>query len=106
MQKSKQKKTKPNIFSLIITAGIAIWIIYSVVNSEDSSIIDKTASEELPVRKPAVAGSFYNSDGIRLKEQIEGFFDAVSLETNGAIKILISPHAGYEYSGQVAAYGC
>ena len=57
-------------------------------------------------REPAVAGAFYPFDPDVLKEQIEGFLDNVPEEKiGGEIIALISPHAGYIYSGQVAAFG-
>lgn len=52
------------------------------------------------LRKPAVAGQFYQSSAQSLKEQIESLID------NKAIKIdavaCMVPHAGYMYSGSVA----
>ncbi len=58
------------------------------------------------IRKPAVAGTFYSDDPTALKEQIDFFLE--NLEENeieGDIYGIISPHAGYMYSGQVAAAG-
>lgn len=58
-------------------------------------------------RYPAFAGSFYTSDSEMLKKQIEGFIETSRdepVEIDGKIYGLISPHAGYVYSGQVAAY--
>ena len=61
------------------------------------------------VRKPAVAGSFYPGDPEELQKIITAYLDAagpVSKEyDNDKIMGIISPHAGYVYSGPVAAYG-
>lgn len=58
------------------------------------------------VREPAVAGSFYPSDKKELSLLIDEYLNNADLpEISGNIKALIVPHAGYEYSGQVAAYG-
>lgn len=54
------------------------------------------------IRHPAVAGSFYPADPERLKTMIAHFFDEVE-ETPQAPKAIIAPHAGYVYSGPVAA---
>lgn len=63
-------------------------------------------SEREEIREPAVAGSFYPNDPVVLKKQIKGFFNNVPEEKiEGKITALISPHAGYMYSGQVAAFG-
>ena len=65
-----------------------------------------TGSSNQPVRASAVAGAFYTADPDDLTAQIRGFLATVPAKTlPGTIKALISPHAGYVYSGQVAAYG-
>ena len=59
------------------------------------------------VRKPIVAGLFYPSNKTQLKNTIFKLFKDTSTETiNGHSIGLISPHAGYEYSGRIAAEGC
>jgi len=56
-------------------------------------------------RKPAVAGSFYPSNPQRLEGMINGYLeDAKSIQIKGGIVGIVSPHAGYVYSGPVAAY--
>jgi AmmeMemoRadiSam system protein B/AmmeMemoRadiSam system protein A len=66
----------------------------------------KTDGERGYIREPAVAGAFYPSDPVLLKGQIKDFLSNVKKERiDGRIVALISPHAGYMYSGQVAAFG-
>lgn len=63
-------------------------------------------------RKPAVAGYFYESDEDLLKERINWCYNhpvgpgriPTKLGNKRSIKGLISPHAGYEFSGPVAAF--
>ncbi|MCK0513100.1 AmmeMemoRadiSam system protein B [Aromatoleum buckelii] len=56
------------------------------------------------IRPAAVAGYFYPEDPHALRAQIgEMLAAAVPLETVSAPKALIVPHAGYVYSGPVAA---
>lgn len=58
------------------------------------------------VWEPQAAGRFYPGNEIALKDQINIFFKNVPNRTSkGKPFALISPHAGYQYSGQVAAYG-
>ncbi len=58
------------------------------------------------VRKPAVAGSFYPADAKRLGAMIDKYIgEAVLPSGDGDIVAVVSPHAGYIYSGPVAAYG-
>jgi len=57
------------------------------------------------VRKPAVAGQFYPGDPVTLTKELSDFFKRARKEpVPGKIVALISPHAGYMYSGQVAAH--
>lgn len=58
------------------------------------------------LRLPAVAGQFYPEDKKKLAKMIDGFLSkAEAPELGGEIFGLLLPHAGYPYSGQVAAYG-
>jgi MEMO1 family protein len=56
------------------------------------------------VRLPAVAGSFYPSDPAQLTKLVDGFLAAAPSPQIKDLVAIVSPHAGYEYSGQVAAY--
>jgi len=57
------------------------------------------------VKEPSVAGTFYPADKKELKETVENFLSrAEKGKRDGRIIAIISPHAGYQYSGQVAAY--
>jgi len=56
------------------------------------------------IRPPAVAGSFYPADPVRLAASVRQMLDAVPTPPQGAVpKALIVPHAGHVYSGPVAA---
>lgn len=55
------------------------------------------------VRTPAVAGLFYPADAAELQAQVEHFLDGVASSTESPPKAIIAPHAGYIYSGPVAA---
>jgi len=55
------------------------------------------------VRPPAVAGMFYPSDADALRAEIADCLAAVEPEDGPAPKAIIAPHAGYVYSGPVAA---
>ena len=60
------------------------------------------------VREPAVAGQFYPEDPGELQALVDGLLQEVSCREDAAPKALIAPHAGYVYSGAVAAaaYAC
>jgi len=58
------------------------------------------------VKHPNAAGTFYPQDAVELSRMIDGFLEAAKPEpVQGEILALISPHAGYGYSGQAASYG-
>ena len=57
------------------------------------------------IRKSVIAGSWYPGSAAVLKAQIKEFLGNTPTEAvDGKIVALVSPHAGYTYSGQVAAY--
>lgn len=56
------------------------------------------------IRDSIVAGSFYPDDPYVLKMQIQDYLNNAAFLNIDNIKALICPHAGYIYSGQVAAY--
>jgi hypothetical protein len=57
------------------------------------------------VRKPAVAGMFYPAEGAELQHMVSDMLAAVAPpdKSESAPKALIVPHAGYIYSGPIAA---
>ncbi len=56
------------------------------------------------IRSPVVAGSFYPGDAAELKSFIDNSLKKASeVKLDGKIVAVISPHAGYKFSGQVAA---
>lgn len=60
------------------------------------------------VRPAAVAGSFYPADGPALARLVRGLLDEAAgrLPTDlGPVEALVLPHAGYVYSGAIAALG-
>ncbi|MGQ9608500.1 MAG: AmmeMemoRadiSam system protein B [bacterium] len=64
-----------------------------------------SSGEYEQIRKPAVAGMFYPDSPSNLRSTIKGFLskvDKLPIDKNPVA--LIVPHAGYMYSGQVAAH--
>jgi hypothetical protein len=57
------------------------------------------------LRKSVIAGSWYPGNPSILKRDIVNYFNSVpELKLQGEVVGLIAPHAGYIYSGQVAAH--
>jgi AmmeMemoRadiSam system protein B len=60
--------------------------------------------EKTSIRPAAVAGMFYPDDPTELRESVEEYLAGASIDHSHAPpKALIVPHAGYMYSGRVAA---
>ncbi|MGC8651042.1 MAG: AmmeMemoRadiSam system protein B [Minisyncoccia bacterium] len=58
------------------------------------------------IRSPQFAGTFYPNEPRALKEMIDKFLHQATVEKfDFSPKAIIVPHAGYIYSGPVAAYG-
>lgn len=56
------------------------------------------------VQEPVVSGVFYPSDPKELRKLLDTFFRKVPHIKRPLPRALIVPHAGYTYSGEVAAY--
>lgn len=68
----------------------------------------RTVSDPTKVRAPHFAqqGGFYPDDPVALTKEIARFFSrAEKVELGGTIAGLVCPHAGYAYSGPIAAAG-
>ena len=63
----------------------------------------QAGSQNMTTRPPAVAGQFYARDQERLRTQVLQLFADVEPSANVRPKALIAPHAGYVYSGRIAA---
>jgi MEMO1 family protein len=64
----------------------------------------KSATADLKtIRPPAVAGRFYPADPAELRNLISALLAQVPPATGPVPKALIAPHAGYIYSGPIAA---
>jgi MEMO1 family protein len=61
------------------------------------------AAEPEHVRQPAAAGRFYPADPTELRDLIAALLTQAHPATGPAPKAIIAPHAGYIYSGPIAA---
>ncbi len=71
----------------------------------DSRVVFEEAIPPEAVRFPTVAGRFYPADPQLLQQEIEELLQlAPAPRVCGRLAALITPHAGYPYSGGVAAH--
>jgi AmmeMemoRadiSam system protein B len=62
-------------------------------------------SDKEIVRTPAVAGMFYEKSPAELRKNIDEMLNRVRLpKIEGIVRAVVSPHAGYMYSGFTAAH--
>jgi len=61
--------------------------------------------KDIKIRRAAVSGRFYPSDKLELSKIISSFMRKAVITNREIPKAIISPHAGYIYSGQIAAAG-
>jgi len=86
-----------------------VRIVNTIVAAAFIPVQAKCVFAQAPVKEPNVAGAFYPSDAAELAAMIDGYLKAA--ESTGSSSIdadifgLISPHAGYQYSGPTAACG-
>ena len=61
------------------------------------------SNSHLQTRPAAVSGMFYPADPLQLKQDIQAYLDQSPVASQPPPKAIIAPHAGYIYSGPVAA---
>lgn len=92
---------KPSCFASLLAIFSLFLLLSSLVSSSFGASI-----EEQGVREPALAGTWYPANPEKLKGQITEFLSKAGGEpVQGEVVGLLVPHAGYRYSGQVAAFG-
>ncbi len=81
--------------------------------AKEATPMDVPPTTPSPVRKvidSPVAGAWYPAEPEVLRRELQGYLDAADVGPapaagQGRVVALISPHAGYRYSGSVAAFG-
>jgi len=82
------------------------YITFSSISNAEDYLMEELPGEAQNVREPVVAGRFYPDSSPELLKKINNYLDKAFIESlPGKPVAIISPHAGYQYSGAVAAYG-
>ena len=91
----------------VISVALAICLsIGGQAIAGDSSEGTMSSIDSEYVRPPAVAGSFYPGSPVELAKILAKYFhDAPKPNLAGKPLAIIAPHAGYVYSGEIAAKG-
>lgn len=99
-------KTKHLILILVTIFLFLLVLVYVHVNGRKALLQEGELAKEKIVRQPVFAGAWYPGNAEELKATLDEYFSSVEeQEINGKIRALIVPHAGYAYSGRVAATG-
>jgi AmmeMemoRadiSam system protein B/AmmeMemoRadiSam system protein A len=83
---------------------IRITIAFGLLIAATGAAVASDVTEG-PERDPAVAGRFYPSEPDKLEAAVRGFLDDAVAPRHERPGVLVVPHAGYIFSGQIAADG-
>ncbi len=111
----KLDRTLLPVLAIVLLSGLTLA---PSCNEKKAPVKPATGGEERAMKKekkhrkpevfrPQVAGRFYDADPERLKKAIDGYLDRAAEKEKhleGDLLGLIVPHAGYPYSGPVAAH--
>ena len=87
------------LYFFIFVLFFLVWVSISIAQTVKGGMGMKE------IREPAVSGAFYPNNPDILSRDIRRYLENAKKEkVEGEIVALISPHAGYMYSGPVAAY--
>ncbi len=99
---------KKLVFFLASTGLILVGVFFLRFKlNNKNAIIKEEENQAMTIRKSAFAGQFYPADQNELQSQINKYLSNSEFIINKSelINILIVPHAGYKFSGAVAAAG-
>ena len=95
---------KKYIWIVPLLLAIVLSFYHILGNSPTPKEGVKKTMKQQNIRKSAIAGSWYPGEEKVLRDQIDKYFENAKLaDISGEIIALISPHAGYAYSGFAAA---
>ncbi len=82
-----------------------IILAFIVITLAQISCGPNLADEKSSIRQPAVAGGFYPASADELRKMVDDFIaQAPVRQLPGDLVAIVAPHAGYVYSGKVAAH--
>ena len=91
--------------SLINKASIAVvFAAVVIIATLDLGVRGATEGDLTKIRQPAVAGGFYPSDPDEVARMVDESLENANVPKLPAPVAIVSPHAGYVYSGHVAGH--
>lgn len=93
------------ILKIVFCLSLINLLLFINCNAQPEKEVENKAMNEQEIRKAVVAGSWYTADPAALRNEISKYLENARLaDIDGEIIALISPHAGYAYSGFTAAH--
>ncbi len=95
------------VVGAVVIVAVMVWNLLRLGDNAPAAPEAVSSSTTLPpkVREPAFAGQFYPDDKGRLASMIDGYLSSAPARQDlWGVRGLVSPHAGYVYSGPVAAH--
>ncbi|MHC4363134.1 MAG: AmmeMemoRadiSam system protein B, partial [Planctomycetota bacterium] len=91
-------------------SAVLLWKVHlpplaAAAEKKDVSKKETPAEPAGLVLRSSLAGSWYKADPKKLNKQFDGFFRKADAKPIEDVIALILPHAGYDWSGQTAAFG-
>ena len=91
-------------FKIITYLCLSSVLFFINCNAQPEKEVEKKTMNKQEIRKAAKAGSWYSADPEMLRKEITKYLENAKLAgINGEILALVSPHAGYDFSGYTAA---
>lgn len=94
---------KLKAFKKVIVMSHKIMILVFMLTFNTGLELASCAPDDPGVREPAVAGQFYPDEANRLTNAITAFMENARPAAGERPLAIVVPHAGYIYSGQIAA---
>jgi len=108
MNKLVKKIGDSHLFKLVTATYLNRWLSPISILTLLITVIamSPSFSSDEKIKTPNVSGQFYSSNPERLSLEIEKYLKQADVEPiDKHVDVIIVPHAGYMYSGPVAAYG-
>jgi len=86
--------------------ALIILLLFTACSSGEEAQRGQSPKEEIMIKQPELAGTWYPGTESELRRMIDGFMERANPpEIDGRIVGIISPHAGLAHSGLTAAHG-
>ena len=93
------------LFKIIVYLSLINFVFFANCKTQPEKEVEKKPMKNQEIRKAAVAGSWYTNDPKELRKEMTTYLENAKIAgIDGEILAVISPHAGYAYSGFTAAH--